>query len=286
MLANLAKGFIRRTVAGFGYEIRRTPLPAAPVGPPVPPAPPPHGIGAMEEFLRFLHSRGLRPRCILDVGAYRATWATKAAKVFPDARFVLIEPQAELAPDLAAFLAVRPSGRHVPAGAGAEAGSFALTVGDGPGGLTELTVGDGLDASSFLPPPDEQLLRTGRQRVVPIVTIDEVVAQEPRLPELVKLDVQGYELEALKGAGRLFGHTECFILEISMFKSSPGMPDFFEVVEFMHRRGYQVYDVCGFMRRPLDDALGQVDLAFVRSSGPLCRDTRWSNAYGSPPADA
>jgi FkbM family methyltransferase len=274
MLARVMKGLVRRSVARLGYEIRRA-------EPPAPPPPdPPHGIGKMEEFLRFLHTRGIRPKCVLDVGAYRATWAVRAAKVFPDARFVLVEPQAELAPDLTAFLSGCVSGRLVEAGAAAAPGRMALSVGDGPAGLTALTVGDGLDASSFLPQPDEALIRAGRQRLVPVVTLDEVCAGEQHLPELVKLDVQGFELEALRGAGRLFGHTECFILEVSLFRSTPTTPDLHAVVEFMHGRGYQVYDVCGFMRRPLDGALGQIDLAFARTAGPLCRETHWSRAYG------
>jgi FkbM family methyltransferase len=271
MLATMAKGAIRRAAARLGYEIRRTPPPAAPTGPP---APPPHGVGSMEEFLRFLRTVGLAPRCVLDVGAYDGRWSAMAAKEFPDARFVLIEPQAELAPALGAFCAGHRGGaRFVSAGAAATAGRAVQTT------------GDELHGSSYLPPPDERALQAGRQRVTPMVTIDAEFAAEPCLPDLVKLDVQGYELEALKGATRLFGHTECFILEISMFGGgSSWWPGFHDAVDFMHRRNYQVYDVCGFLRRPLDGALGQIDLAFVRADGRLGRDRRWSSA--EPPPDA
>ena len=100
MLAKLAKRAVRRTTALFGYEIRRTPPPPPPVielpppPPPVielpPPPPPVHGIDSMEGCLRFLPRVGLRPRCILDVGANRGEWSALAAKVFPESRFVLI----------------------------------------------------------------------------------------------------------------------------------------------------------------------------------------------------
>ena len=64
----------------------------------------PHGIGSMEQFLFFLGGLGLRPRCILDVGGNRTGLVPAlAAKVFPDARFVLIEPQQEMLPFLNTF---------------------------------------------------------------------------------------------------------------------------------------------------------------------------------------
>ena len=280
MLAKLAKRAVRKTTALFGYEIRRIAPPPPPVievpppsAPVVSPAPPPvHGLDSMEGFLRFLRQRGIRPRCVLDVGANRGNWSVLAAEVFPDARLVLIEPQEEMVPELTAFCTAHPSARFVRAGAAAEPGEAVLTV------------WDDLQGSSFVPPSVDALLADGKQRVTPLVTIDAELEREPHLPELVKLDVQGYELEALKGASRLFGHTECFILEVLLIRTG-SMPDLHAVVDFMHQRGYQAYDICGYWRRPVDDALGQIDLVFARSDGPLCRDRRWSESDGPPPAD-
>ena len=303
MLAKLAKRVVRKTTALFGYEIRRlappAPEPAAPVPPPAevhappvvvdPPAPvavdppeeplpfpspPPqpgvHGLDSMEGCLRFLRERGIHPRCVLDVGANETRWARLAAKVFPESRLVLIEPQEEMVPALATFCETHPSARFVRAGAAAQ------------GGEAVQTIWDDLQGSTFILPTAEQLLTTGKQRVTPMVTIDSVFEHEPHLPELAKLDIQGYELEALKGAGRLFGHTEVFILEVQLIRSDL-VPGVYEVVEFMHQRGYQVYDICGYLRRPVDDALGQIDLVFARSDGPLCVDRRWSESDGPPP---
>jgi FkbM family methyltransferase len=269
MLDRLAKQAVRGVAGLLGLEVHRLRRPT-PAPPPAPPAPPPeravHGEFT-EPFLRHLARCGVRPRCILDVGANEGKWARAAASVFPDARLVLIEPQQELLPKLKAFCASHPSARYVLAGAGAENGQAVQTI------------WEDLHGSSFLPPTDDNLLRAGRQRVTPIVTLNTVVAEEERLPEVVKLDVQGYELEALRGAGRLLGTTECFILEVSLFSSAPNSPELFEVVEFMHRHDYEVYDICGFLRRPLDGAIGQLDLAFARANGRLRRDHRWSAEY-------
>jgi hypothetical protein len=42
----------------------------------------------------------------------------------------------------------------------------------------------------------------------------------------------------------------------------------------MKDRGFVVYDICGFVQRPLDGALAQVDLAFVKENGHFrkCHD--------------
>jgi FkbM family methyltransferase len=257
MLTRSVKGMLRKAVAGLGYKISR-------IGPSEATA---RGIDSMEPFLRHLSRVGLHPHCILDVGANRANWSAMAAEVFPDARLVLIEPQVEMVPHLTSFCASHPLARYVLAGAGPEPGEAIQTI------------WDDLAGSSFLPPVKEEMLRVGRQRKTPIVTIDSVFSEAEPLPDLVKLDTQGFELEALKGANRLFGHAECFVLEVSLHRFIPGMPILSEVVEFMHQRGYEVYDICGYLRRPLDSALGQLDVVFARANGPLFSDSRWTGSH-------
>jgi hypothetical protein len=91
----------------------------------------------------------------------------------------------------------------------------------------------------------------------------------------VKLDVQGFELEALSGAETLFGKTEIFILEVSLFPFSPGWLLAREVISFMSARAYELYDVPGFARRPREEALGQLDLAFIKANGAFRKVTTW-----------
>jgi hypothetical protein len=138
------------------------------------------------------------------------------------------------------------------------------------------TIWEDLAGSSFLPPQDAALQNNGRQRLTPVVTIDSVLADHRGFhPDFVKLDIQGFELRALAGATSIFGRTEMLILEVSLFEFMVGQPLARDVIAFMGDRGYEIYDIPGFLRRPFDGALGQMDLAFVRQGGRLRSSDQW-----------
>jgi FkbM family methyltransferase len=150
------------------------------------------------------------------------------------------------------------------AGAGAEDGELPLGL---PGDLV---------GSSFLPASGADPVCIP-QRVVPVVAIDSLVKRGTiAIPDVVKVDVQGYELEVLRGARCLFGHTAAFILETSLFEFLSGQPLLHDVVSFMAERGYVLYDIPHTSRRPFDGSLAQADLCFVRKDGPLRSSNRWA----------
>jgi FkbM family methyltransferase len=223
-------------------------------------------VGRMDSFLEDLKRRGLKCTSVLDVGANRAEWSRLAKKIFHEADFYLIEPQVEMIEYLEEFTEEFINSEYFLIGAGAK--NDVLT----------LTIWDDLAGSSFLPHEDEKLLKEGKQRKVEIIKIDDLIESgKIKIPELIKLDVQGFELEALKGAKKTFGTTEVYILETSLFSFSdvPGMPIISDIINFMSDHDYVVYDFAGFLRRPLDGALGQCDVCFVKKDGFLRESNDW-----------
>jgi len=221
-------------------------------------------VGDTRAFFEGLAARGFDPGAVLDVGAHRGAWSRAARAVFAQARFVLVEPLREYTPELERFCAETPGAEWVAAAAGSAPGERVLAV-DAEGGGSSLLPGAAGAAAAGL-----------EARTVPVVTLDSLYAGGARpLPGLVKLDVEGAELDALAGASTLLGSAELFVIEAALFRYRPSQPTLAELIAFMAGRGYLPYEFPWFLRRPYDGALGLCDVAFARTSGRLRATDRW-----------
>ena len=95
-------------------------------------------------------------------------------------------------------------------------------------------------------------------------------------PIFLKLDVQGYELKVLKGAGDTLARSAEVVMEVALLPYNKGAPLMPEVVSFMDQQGFTPYDICGQLRRVSDRALFQVDMIFVRKTSVLRECSRFS----------
>lgn len=89
--------------------------------------------------------------------------------------------------------------------------------------------------------------------------------------------MQGYELEVLKGAGSLLAGCQVLLVEVNLIPVNVGAALAADTLSFLRDRGYRLYDICSLIRRPLDDALWQTDMFFVRDDHPLVRNSGWGN---------
>jgi FkbM family methyltransferase len=261
-LKQSAGALANRVLAPFSVELRSARR--------FPPATPLRPVGELVSVLTDMAARGFRPRTILDIGANRGHWTRAAMEAFPEARYVLFEPVAALEPLLRDVVGQAPGSRYVIAAVSAKEGTAELSC---------ITYLDGTPTSGstlFPSAPDPSLYRTTRV-TVPSVTLDGLLARgEIPVPELVKIDVEGFELDVLSGARSLLGRTDAFILEVS-FEAFWGQPIFHEVVAFMADAGYVVHDFMGFNRRPKDGTLGQADVCFVRKDSAMRRKGGWAD---------
>ena len=215
-------------------------------------------------FLEAIRARGFYPSSILDIGANRGEWSRNAKSVFKRSNCFLIEPQEEMKPFLDKFCADFPGSKWFLAGAGSAEGELTLTLWADFAG------------SSFIPGPTEKFEEILERRRVPILTIDQLIqTKEIIMPELVKIDVQGFELEVLKGGQECLNRAQVFIIECRLFSSSERVPVFHQIVNFMLENKYILYDILEPLRRPLDGALWSADFCFVKQDNILRQNTSW-----------
>jgi FkbM family methyltransferase len=254
---------------GGGAEGEGPPLPAVQWrrggGAPPYSAPALHYKGFFARLMRW----GFFPRVILDVGANEGAWAQE---VFTE---ILSQNQG-----LPTILCVEASPRREEAlmRLGFD---FVLSVVGPREGWTPFYDNEGWahTGNSVLKE------RTGffagtRPTRVPMRTLDglvEALQQQLQLrggpatppPSLLKLDVQGFELAALRGANRTLASVEVVILETSLLQYNEGSPLAAEVIAALDCLGYQPLEVLETHSVGPESVMLQADYAFVRKGSPL-----------------
>ncbi len=92
----------------------------------------------------------------------------------------------------------------------------------------------------------------------------------------LKMDVQGYELAVLKGASRTLPSIQVILAEVNFLDIHVNVPLLADLVSWLSQRGWAAYDICGLIRRPLDQALWQADMIFVQSNSRFRQDKRYA----------
>jgi FkbM family methyltransferase len=236
------KQLVKAVFNAAGLEIRKR-RPAEKAGVP---------RARLEGALRQLGRLGFEPRTVIDVGVAYAT--SELYEQFPGAQILLVEPLAEFEPFLQR-IAGKYNAQYVLAAAGEAPGTAMLNVHRDKFGSSLLKEVEGSHVD-------------GTARSVPVVTLDDLCAERKLAgPYLIKIDVQGAELRVLAGAKGILREVEAVILEVTLFGTMVGGPQLWDVVSRMKELGFAAYDVFGLSYRPLDNALCQVDMTFVREGG-------------------
>lgn len=217
------------------------------------------GIPSLHWSLQNLKRKNFYPATVLDIGAYEGLWTLDLLEVFPDARVLMVEAQT----NKESFLkGVKKKYPHT---------DYAISLLSSENGAIKFFEQN--ETASHVvngeqPGPQYQQLKTRR--------LDDLLeAKQFPLPDFLKLDVQGHEMEVLKGAEKSLNHATICLLEISLLNLGDNVPLMAEMMAFMNDKGFQAYDISQFIRRPFDKALYQVDMFFVKKDSALVADKVW-----------
>jgi FkbM family methyltransferase len=194
---------------------------------------------------------------VLDVGANRGQFALVAARRFPRASLFCFEPQPGPRAMVSCVMRRHPRTTVMAVALGETSGTAVLYLSKA-------------DDSSALRPSTQ--LQTGMFRGTEVVGQLEVVTErldalltpdELKPPVLLKIDVQGAELDVLRGASGLLPYVATVLVECSFaeFYVDQALAD--EVIVFLYENGFRIAHVGAPTLGP-GQSLLQADFTFER----------------------
>ena len=209
------------------------------------------------------------PDLVIDVGASNGTPGLYRA--FPKCRFLLIDAISENRPMMERF-AKKYDVSVIISGVGAQAGALTLNVAGNKHG----------SRSSFLPRRGTFENDPVKPRTITVARLDELAPPGSASIGL-KLDVEGFEAEVLKGAERLMPHVQWIVCEVSMAPRFASDPLFAGIFGLLSGQGFVFRDMVEIRRnRPGD--LRLIDALFVREAWlEFASGAKEARAHGGDP---
>ena len=190
-----------------------------------------------------LNEMGVPVGTVIDVGILTSTY--ELIKAYGNIPQILIEPIVEFEDRIRA--------KYDQSGVNYELIKVAASDRDGETSMRTHSVRDGVDITHARMTDATDV--PGEYRTVPMLKLDTIVGERNLAkPYMLKIDVDGAELEILKGA-------EAILPDCSVICIETGITNIFERSEAICRHGFQLFDlvdICYY-----DDRLVQVDAVFL-----------------------
>jgi FkbM family methyltransferase len=201
-----------------------------------------------------------RVNCVVDVGANRGQYGRRLRRIGFKGRIVSFEPVAATFAELQEVAAADGNWTAYPFALGREDTTASMNV--VPGTL-----------SSLLPPTDFGSARYARLREPAAQDVqvrrldgilDEILAGVPDPRPYLKLDTQGYDLEAFAGLGDRARDFVAMQSEVAVMEIYAGMPRMAEALEVYERAGFEITGLFPVSREADTGRVLEFDCVMVR----------------------
>lgn len=185
-----------------------------------------------KQHVDFISNLNIQPRVVYDIGACVLHWTNEAKRIWPSADYVVFEAMPETE-----FLYKEQQLKYHIGVLSNETGKpvefYQNTY--HPGGNSYYRENPEVNPEAL------NYFNDSHKRVYTTVTLDAVVnlKQLPK-PDLIKMDVQGAELDVLKGAVETLRNCDHVILELQTVEYNKGAPLSQSVIEYMQDLGFTV----------------------------------------------
>jgi FkbM family methyltransferase len=216
-----------------------------------------------DRFLSYVKKYGFRPNTIIDIGVgYGTEWLYAS---FPEAHMILVEANRTFAKSMQTILMKFRGEAHFTA-VGGSIGNNTMLVNSVCPTSSSLVK---LNSSYRQQLIEHNILKDEYKITVDITTLDSMKFERLEQPILMKLDIEGSEMEALQGGHTLLSRTEMLIVELSVTERFEGAPSCAEFLSFLEASGFAMFDVVDLSQLGADGPLVSMDLAFLREDSQL-----------------
>lgn len=202
--------------------------------------------------LNFWKTKGLNPTVIYDIGANEGDWTRQTKQIFPSAHYEQFEANPYHSSSNRHIVLLGNEEKNVP---------FFKSKTD----MANTGASIYLEASNHYDQGKYEAI------TLPMIKLDNYAIQHnlPQ-PDLIKLDVQGAELDVLKGADNILKQTKYIMMEVSLHCWNKNAPMIEDSILFMKERGFQLVDIVD--THFIANYLFQIDVLFVHETTGLRRE--------------
>jgi FkbM family methyltransferase len=170
---------------------------------------------------------------ILDVGGGTASTATIFHASFPNNRIYVFEPIKANFETIK--IQTKPNWQLINKAVGSEITTSFINV------SSYITASSLLELNPHTDGYDDYLQLKEKERI-DVTTLDSEVKQGTPIL-ILKMDVQGFELEVLKGATKTLENTHVIVIEINNHDGYKGSPSYFDIDEYLRAKNFELFDM-------------------------------------------
>jgi FkbM family methyltransferase len=203
-------------------------------------------------YLKSLKTQGVEPKVIYDIGSCVLHWTDRVKQIWPNAQIINFEAMEEVE------LWYKERGLTYHIGVLSDKDNKPVEFYQNnyhPGGNSYYR-----EDVTKISPNAEIVFNESHKRKKVAMTIDSIVkARGFPLPDMIKIDTQGAELDILKGATYTLSKCKHLILELQRVEFNVGAPLREEVIKYVESLGFKL------VTRFTNDAIVDADHHFIRT---------------------
>ena len=201
----------------------------------------------LNHYKRFQHLKdkhNYSPELILDIGALDGRWTAAINKIFTKSKFIMIEANKEMEPYLEKI-----------------GSDFYIKSLSDQSKICKYYKLPGHAGNSLYQEKDNV---TDVYEEVQTTTLDEFFDHN-QIFNLIKLDVQGSELDILSGGKKFFLNADLILMECSLIEYNIGAPSFYDQINFLRENNFNFFDVVDLLYDKKEKLI-QMDILFKNNN--------------------